>query len=155
MHHAARPTAVMSAQSYVRPTMSLHPSSFPHSSVVAAPPSDSRVIFSMGFDPALVTRALRCSHPFPPFPKQCRHPLNSFLAPPAEPLATMRTVQLKCCFPALYLLNAWFPRLDLHPVRFLSSCLLGRPKCHLAHLSELAPPHNRLRMLLSRLCIRG
>ena len=157
MQHAARPTAMMSAQSCVSdngPTLSLRPSSLPPS-VVAAPPSDSRVIFSMGFDHALVTRSLRYSAPFPPFPTQCRHPPDSFLPPPAAPVVTMKIVQLKCCFQALYLLNAWCPCLDLHPVRSLSSCLLGRPQCHQVHLSELAPPHNRHRMLLSRLCIRG
>jgi hypothetical protein len=48
-------TVVTPPSSSERPILS-------HTSPVAAPfPSDSRVIFSMGFDPALVTRALRCN----------------------------------------------------------------------------------------------
>jgi hypothetical protein len=43
-----------------RPAPSLRPSP-----AAAPPPTDSRVIFSMGFDPALVARALRCKIPFP------------------------------------------------------------------------------------------
>ncbi len=42
-----------------------------HPSPAAAPfASDSRVIFSMGFEPALVSRALRCSNSLPTSPAQ-------------------------------------------------------------------------------------
>ena len=44
---------------------------------VAPPRSDSRVIFSMGFDHALVSRALRCSTPSPTSLSQARHSLDS------------------------------------------------------------------------------
>jgi hypothetical protein len=62
--HAASPfesgAAASSPQSYQRHTaLSLRPSI-----AAASPPTDSRIIFSMGFDAALVTRALWYKSPF-------------------------------------------------------------------------------------------
>jgi hypothetical protein len=55
-----------------RPSLSLRPSP-----AVAPPPTDSRVIFSMGFDPALVTRALGCIIPSPQLLLNCAFFLTS------------------------------------------------------------------------------
>jgi hypothetical protein len=61
-----------------RPSLSLRPSP-----AVAPPPTDSRVIFSMGFDPALVTRALGCIIPSPQLLLNCAF-LDLFLSPHSQ-----------------------------------------------------------------------
>lgn len=149
----------------------------PHrpSPVVPTPPLDSRVIFSMGFELALVRRALRYPPPFlyhlshilsPSLIRALSIPLQlnvaicvTFISHLAAHVVTMRLVPLKCCCRAQCHPKAPYPCLDLHLVTCLnlhlvsvpSRCLLARPAaCRQLRLPESVLPHNRSRMLLSR-----
>jgi hypothetical protein len=70
-----RSAAVPSPQIHTqRPAISVRPSP-----AAASPPTDSRVIFSMGFDPALVARALRCNTLFFVISMDSCHFVDTFL----------------------------------------------------------------------------
>jgi hypothetical protein len=80
-----QPAPVGFGAAVMTPSSSSERAIIPHPSPAAAPfASDSRVIFSMGFDPALVSRALRCNNSFPTSPAQLL-PNLSFTTP-SQPL---------------------------------------------------------------------